>query len=147
MIQSAMKTLTTLYLLVLSADNFCKQFGSRSGLTKRRAWFGSKLFDRWYSLQILSKKLILKKAADDKKTCKNFPAGKDLSRKDTDHQPVHHLHNRSQLHHQPMQHLYSMIQLLCQAAQTSYTSLTFLNKASVFLFMHVGNLDSYDPQL
>ena len=29
----------------LSADNFCKQFGSRSGPTKGRAWSGSKLFD------------------------------------------------------------------------------------------------------
>ena len=28
-----------------SADNLCKQFGSRSGPTKCRAWSGSKLFD------------------------------------------------------------------------------------------------------
>ena len=27
------------------ADNFGKQFGPRSGLTNRRAWSGSKLFD------------------------------------------------------------------------------------------------------
>ena len=27
------------------ADNFCKQFGPRSGPTKRRAWSRSKLFD------------------------------------------------------------------------------------------------------
>ena len=35
----------TLYLLVSSADNLCKQFGPRSGLTTCRAWYGSKLFD------------------------------------------------------------------------------------------------------
>ena len=35
----------TLYLLVSSAENFCKQFGSRSGPTKHRAWSESKLFD------------------------------------------------------------------------------------------------------
>ena len=35
----------TQYLLVSSSDNFCKQFGSRSGPTKCRAWSGSKLFD------------------------------------------------------------------------------------------------------
>ena len=34
-----------LWRLLLSADNLCKQFGPRSGLTKRRAWSGSKLFD------------------------------------------------------------------------------------------------------
>ena len=35
----------TLYLLVSSADNLCKQLGSRSGPTFGRAWSGSKLFD------------------------------------------------------------------------------------------------------
>ena len=35
----------TLCLLVKSADNVRKQFGSRSGQTKCRAWSGSKLFD------------------------------------------------------------------------------------------------------
>ena len=34
-----------LYLLVSSADYFCKQFGSGSGPTKRRVLFGSNLFD------------------------------------------------------------------------------------------------------
>ena len=37
--------LFTLYLLVSSADNFCKQFGPRSVPTKCRAWSGSNLFD------------------------------------------------------------------------------------------------------
>ena len=35
----------TLRLLVSSADNLCKQFGPRSGLTNCQAWSGSKLFD------------------------------------------------------------------------------------------------------
>ena len=35
----------TLYLLESSADNFCKQFGPRSGLTESWAWSGSKLVD------------------------------------------------------------------------------------------------------
>ena len=35
----------TLHLTVSSADNFCKQFGLRSGLTICRAWSESKLFD------------------------------------------------------------------------------------------------------
>ena len=39
------KTLTQLYLLVSSADNFCKQIGPSSGPTKSRAWSGSNLFD------------------------------------------------------------------------------------------------------
>ena len=39
------KDVLTLYLLVLSADIFCKHVGTRSGPTKRRARSGSKLFD------------------------------------------------------------------------------------------------------
>ena len=35
----------TLYLLVLSADFFCKQFGPRPDQTKHRARSGSNLFD------------------------------------------------------------------------------------------------------
>ena len=35
----------TLCLIVLSADNLCKQFGPRSVPTKRLAGSGSKLFD------------------------------------------------------------------------------------------------------
>ena len=52
----------------LSANNLCKQFGSRSG-PKSRAWSGSKLFDtRWYSWKNFFEKLTLKKKlADDKK--------------------------------------------------------------------------------
>ena len=40
-----MNKLMTLYLLVTSDNYICKQFGPRSGLTKCRAWSGSKLFD------------------------------------------------------------------------------------------------------
>ena len=36
---------STPYQLEASADIFCKQFGTRSGLTKCRSWPGSKLFD------------------------------------------------------------------------------------------------------
>ena len=35
----------TLYLLVWSADNLCKQFVPRSGPTKSLAWSGSKLLE------------------------------------------------------------------------------------------------------
>ena len=35
----------TFCLLVISADNFCKQFGPRSGQTKCWAWSGSELLD------------------------------------------------------------------------------------------------------
>ena len=35
----------TLYLLVLSADNLCKQFKPRSGLIECQTWSGSRLFD------------------------------------------------------------------------------------------------------
>ena len=35
----------TLRLLVSHADNFCKQFGPRSGMTKCHAQSGTKLFD------------------------------------------------------------------------------------------------------
>ena len=53
----------TLYcLLVLSGDNFCKQFGPRSGLTKHRACSGPKLFDtNGIQKKNLGKKMILKK--------------------------------------------------------------------------------------
>ena len=35
----------THYLQVSSVDKLCKQFGPRSGPTKRRAWSGANLFD------------------------------------------------------------------------------------------------------
>ena len=62
----------TLCLLVSSADNLCKKFGPRSGLTYRQAWSGSKRLTLWlYSWNDFSKKLILeKKSADAKKHAK-----------------------------------------------------------------------------
>ena len=68
-----------LYLLMSSADNLCKQFGPD------QAWqnVGPDLDPNcltlwWYSWKNYFKKLILKKSADDKKSMKNFPVGKDL---------------------------------------------------------------------
>ena len=61
----------TLDLLESPADNFCKQFGPRSGPTKCRAPSESKLF---YTLMIFLKeffeKVDFEKSADDKKACK-----------------------------------------------------------------------------
>ena len=53
----------TLYLLVLSVNNFCKQFGPRSGPTKRRTWSGSKPCDTLmvFLKYFFSKNLTLKK--------------------------------------------------------------------------------------
>ena len=74
----------TLYLLVLYADNFCKQFGPRSGPTKRRASSGSNQFDTQMKFQKeILKKLILKKNQQtSKKSMKNFPGGKALKMTD-----------------------------------------------------------------
>ena len=48
----------TICLLMLSACNFCKQFGPRSGPTKCRAGSGAKLFDRlvFVFCEIISRK-------------------------------------------------------------------------------------------
>ena len=55
--------LLSLYLLVSSADNFCKQFWPRAEPTKCFAWSGSKLFDS-------IPEIILEESADDKKVWK-----------------------------------------------------------------------------
>ena len=59
-------SLLSLCLLVPSADSLCKQFGPRSGLTKRQVCSGYKLFD---SLRVFLKeffeRFILEKSADD----------------------------------------------------------------------------------
>ena len=70
--------LTLCLLLVSSADNLCKQFGSRSGPTKGPAWSGSKLFDTLmlFLVDFFSKQLILKKSADHK----NFPGGQRFNK-------------------------------------------------------------------
>ena len=73
------KSLLLMWLLT-SNDNLCKQFGSRSGPTKRQAWSGSKLFDtdgnpeRFFFLKINLKK----KSTEDNKSMQNYPACKEL---------------------------------------------------------------------
>ena len=62
-----------LWRLLSSTDNLCKQFGCRSGPTKRWAWSGSKLCDTlMVLLKDFLKKLVYKKkkSIDDKKACK-----------------------------------------------------------------------------
>ena len=65
----------TLYLLVSSSDNLCKQFGPRSGPTKCRAWSGSKLFD---TLMVFIKEFFIKvdfeKISRRQKSMQNIPA-------------------------------------------------------------------------
>ena len=63
------------YLLVLSADNLCKQFGSRSGPTKCWAWSGSKLFDTLIVfLKDFLKTLIFLKSLKTTKKQWKFPS-------------------------------------------------------------------------
>ena len=61
--------LLTLFLLVSFADNFCKQFGPRLGLTKRWPLPGSNLFDTQmvFLKEFFEKVDFEKKTADDKK--------------------------------------------------------------------------------
>ena len=70
--------LLTLGLLVSSADNLCKQLGPRSGPTVSGLIWIQAVWHWWYSWKNFSKKLILKKSADDKKSMKNYPGGKVL---------------------------------------------------------------------
>ena len=52
-----------------SVDNLCKQFGSRPGLTKRQAWFGSKLFETLIFLSEFFEDINFEeKKKDDKKS-------------------------------------------------------------------------------
>ena len=60
--------LITLCLLVLSADNFCRQFGCRPDPTEHQAKYGSEMFDTvGIAERIFLKKKYHKKSADDKK--------------------------------------------------------------------------------
>ena len=69
--------------------NLCKQFGSRSGPTKCRAWSGSKLFDTLIIfLKDFFEKIYLKKAKNKNnkkhrhwKGMQNYPACKELKLK------------------------------------------------------------------
>ena len=64
------------------SDNYCQQFGSRSGLTFCLAWSGSKLFDTLIVFKkYFCEKVILKKYIHvliTEKTMKNYPACKEL---------------------------------------------------------------------
>ena len=54
--------------IVSSADNFCKQFGVRSGPTFCRSWSRPNCFTFWwYCWRIFQKSLLWKNSADDKK--------------------------------------------------------------------------------
>ena len=68
-----------LYLLVSSADNFCKQFGPRSGPTKCPAWSGSNLF---HTQMVVPKeffeKVDFEKKQQMRKRHEKFPRGKEL---------------------------------------------------------------------
>ena len=65
------------YQLVLSADNFCKQFGPRSGPTKCRAWSVSKLFD---TLMVFLKEFFFEKSWYRwQKSMQIIPVGKELN--------------------------------------------------------------------
>ena len=66
-----MSQLHCIILLVLSADNVCKQFGPKSGLTKCQARFRCKLYDTDdIPERIVLKKLYFEKISRyDKKAC------------------------------------------------------------------------------
>ena len=65
------------FYLLTSADNLCKQFGPRAGLTKCRSWSGFELFDTMIVLlkEFFEKVHFEKNSADDKKkVMKKYPA-------------------------------------------------------------------------
>ena len=69
----------TCYLLVSSADNFCKQFGPWSGPTKRRTWSGSNQFDtQMVFLKDFFEKVNLEKNLRKQKKHDNFSRGQRI---------------------------------------------------------------------
>ena len=74
-VQDSYQLLLRKYLLVSSADNFCKRLGSRSGLTKHRTRAGSKLFDTCKKIS----KTTMKENQQTMKKHVNYPVGKELS--------------------------------------------------------------------
>ena len=69
----------TLCLLVSSADNLCKQFGTRSRPTEPLVWPGTKCLTLWwYSWKNFSKKLILKKNQQTTKKHAKLPSRQSL---------------------------------------------------------------------
>ena len=69
-------TVLTLYILMSSADIFCKQFRTRSGPTKRQAQSGSKLFDTLmvFLKEFFEKVDFEKKQQTTKKKREKFPS-------------------------------------------------------------------------
>ena len=67
---------SALCLLVLSADNLCKQFGPRSSPTKHRVWSGSKLFD---TLMVFLKEFFKKVNFEKNKQTTKKHVGKEWS--------------------------------------------------------------------
>ena len=61
---------------MLSAENFCKQFGTRSGPTESRAWSGSNLFDtQMVFLKYIFEKIDFEKNQQTKEKHEQFPRG------------------------------------------------------------------------
>ena len=71
----------TLYHLVSSADNICKQFGPRSGPTEHWAWSGSKPFDTQivFLKEFLEKLDFEKKISRRQKKREKFPSGQPVN--------------------------------------------------------------------
>ena len=74
--------LLTLYLQVLSADNFCKQFGPRSGPNKAQQNVRSDLDPNCLTLMVFLKEFFKKvdfeKDKQKTKSMQNFAGGKEL---------------------------------------------------------------------
>ena len=70
-------SLLIINLLVSSADNFCKKFGTHitPDKTKHRALSGPKLFD---ILETIFKKVNFEKISRRQKCMKNYPRGKEV---------------------------------------------------------------------
>ena len=66
----------TICLLVSIADNFCKQFGPRSGPTFCWDWSGSKLFDTEGIPKNFLKKWFWKNISRRQISMQNYPVGK-----------------------------------------------------------------------
>ena len=59
-----------------SADKFYKQYGPRSGVIKRQAWSGSKLFDTLIVfLKEFFEKVDFEKKSRQQKSMQNYPVG------------------------------------------------------------------------
>ena len=68
-----------LYLLVLSADKLCKQFGTKSGSTKSLGQIWIQLFDTlMVFLKEFFEKVDLEKICRQQKSMKNYTGGKGL---------------------------------------------------------------------